>query len=163
MIKRTIITQLKTSSPIAQCRFYSSSSQQVNPPVPPFTRETAIKKVQLAEDAWNSKDPERISLAYTQDSTWRNRSEFFKGREEIVQFLKRKFSKEHDYKLKKTLWCFHENRISVKFEYEWRDDKNQWCRSYGNEQWEFDENGLMRVREASINDVPISESERKFN
>lgn len=132
------------------------------PPLPPFTRETALIKVQAAEDAWNTRNPEKVSLAYTEDSVWRNRAEFFTGRDKIREFLVRKWNKELDYRLKKELWSFTENRISVKFEYEWHDDSGQWYRSYGNEQWEFAENGLMQRREASINDLPILESERKF-
>ena len=132
------------------------------PPLPPFTLETAKDKVQAAEDAWNTRDPDRVALAYTEDSQWRNRSEFLNGREEIRAFLKRKWNKELAYRLRKELWSFMENRISVKFEYEWHDDSGQWHRSYGNEQWEFAENGLMQRREASINDLPISESDRKF-
>ena len=133
------------------------------PPLPPFTFETAVKKVRMAEDAWNTHDPERVSLAYTLDSRWRNRAEFFTGRDAIVAFLKRKWMKELDYRLIKELWAFHENRIAVRFQYEWRDDSSHWYRSYGNEQWEFDEDGLMRRREASINDVPILENDRKFH
>lgn len=129
---------------------------------PPFTRETALKKVKMAEDAWNSRDPERVSLAYTEDSDWRNRDEFFKGREAIIAFLKRKWAKELDYKLMKELWAFTDNRISVRFEYEWHDAAGQWWRSHGNEQWEFDEMGLMRRREASINDVRIEEADRRY-
>jgi nuclear transport factor 2 (NTF2) superfamily protein/pimeloyl-ACP methyl ester carboxylesterase len=125
------------------------------PPFPPFNRESALQKVQMAEDAWNSKDPERVSLAYTVDTEWRNRSEFINGREEVKAFLKRKWEKELDYKLKKELWGFRENRMAVRFEYTWHDEAGQWYRSYGNELWEFDENGLMRKRYASINDVPI--------
>lgn len=132
------------------------------PPLPPFTAETARQKVQAAEDAWNSRDPERVSLAYTEDSEWRNRSEFFSGRAAIVEFLRRKWKKELDYKLKKELWAFMENRIAVRFEYEWHDETGQWFRSYGNENWEFDERGLMRRRFASINDVPIAEGERRL-
>jgi uncharacterized protein len=132
------------------------------PPLPPFTRETAIRKARLAEDAWNSRDPERVALAYTEDSRWRNRSEFFQGRAAIVEFLKRKWEKELDYRLIKELWAFDDNRIAVRFQYEWHDAAGQWFRSYGNEQWEFDASGLMRRREASINDVPIAMSERKF-
>src|SRR5450830_85612 len=135
---------------------------ETKPPLPPFTLETAKQKVQAAEDAWNSKDPERVSLAYTVDSHWRNRSEFITGRPAIKEFLKAKWSKEHEYRLKKELWCFLENRIAVRFEYEWHDDRGQWYRSYGNENWEFAENGLMRFRFASINDVLIKESERKL-
>ena len=140
-----------------------SSNPNVRPPLPPFTRETAAQKVRLAEDGWNSRDPERVSLVYTIDSQWRNRAEFFSGRESIVQFLRRKWAKELDYRLKKELWAFTGNRISVRFEYEWHDDAGFWFRSHGNEQWEFDELGLMRRREASINDVPIKEAERKFH
>jgi len=132
------------------------------PPVPPFTRETAVQKVRLAEDAWNSRDPQKVSLAYTVDSRWRNRSEFVNGRAEIVAFLTRKWSKELDYRLIKELWAFNENRIAVRFAYEWHDDLANWYRAYGNENWEFDEGGLMLVRHASINDLPISESERKY-
>jgi nuclear transport factor 2 (NTF2) superfamily protein len=125
--------------------------------------ETAIQKVRLAEDAWNSRDPERVSLAYTEDSQWRNRAEFVSGRGEIVEFLKRKWSRELDYRLIKELWTFGENRIAVRFAYEWRDDSGHWFRSYGNENWEFDEHGLMRLRIASINDLPINERERKYH
>ncbi len=132
------------------------------PPLPPFTEETARQKVQLAEDAWNTREPERVAMAYTEDSEWRNRAEFLNGREEIIQFLRRKWSKELDYKLKKTLWAFRENRIAVRFEYEWRDDSGQWYRAHGNENWEFDENGLMRKRYASINDQPIEASDRRL-
>lgn len=135
---------------------------ETRPPLPPFTLETAKAKVQAAEDAWNSRDPERVSLAYTEDSVWRNRSEFFSGREKIKEFLTRKWNTELDYRLKKELWSFTDNRISVKFEYEYHNDSGQWFRAYGNEQWEFASNGLMQRREASINDVPILESERKF-
>jgi nuclear transport factor 2 (NTF2) superfamily protein len=129
---------------------------------PPFTEETAARKVQLAEDAWNSKDPERVCLAYSLDSEWRNRTEFLHGREEIKGFLRRKWAKELDYRLKKTLWGFRGNRVAVSFEYEWHDDAGQWYRSYGNELWEFDDDGLMRRRLASINDAPITESERRI-
>lgn len=132
------------------------------PPLPPFTRETAIKKVRLAEDAWNTRDPEKVALAYTIDSRWRNRAEFPKGRPEITQFLKRKWEKELDYRLIKELWAYTENRIAVRFAYEWHDDSGNWFRSYGNENWEFDDHGLMRLRYASINDLPIQESERKY-
>lgn len=135
---------------------------ETKPPLPPFTLETATTKVQAAEDAWNSRDPERVALAYTEDSQWRNRDEFFSGREQIKAFLKRKWAKELDYRLKKELWSFTDNRISVRFEYEWHDDAGCWYRAYGNEQWEFAENGLMRRREASINDVLIQECDRKF-
>lgn len=132
------------------------------PPLPPFTEKTAREKVQLAEDAWNSKDPERVALAYTEDSEWRNRAEFLRGREEIVPFLRRKWNRELDYKLKKTLWAFGDHRIAVRFEYEWRDDSGQWYRSHGNENWEFDANGLMAKRYASINDEPIAASDRRL-
>jgi nuclear transport factor 2 (NTF2) superfamily protein len=131
------------------------------PPLPPFTHETAINKVRLAEDAWNSRDPEKVALAYTVDSRWRNRSEFVRGRQEIVAFLRRKWTKELDYRLIKELWAFEGNRIAVRFAYEWHDSSGTWFRSYGNENWEFDENGLMRLRLASINDLPIKETERK--
>jgi uncharacterized protein len=133
------------------------------PPLPPFTRETAIQKVRAAEDGWNSRDPARVSLAYTQDSYWRNRAEFLRGREQIVEFLTRKWQKELDYRLIKELWAFADNRIAVRFAYEWHDDSNNWYRSYGNENWEFDEHGLMRFRYASINDVPIKEADRKYH
>ena len=132
------------------------------PPFPPFTLETARQKVRMAEDAWNSRDPVRVSLAYTEDSTWRNRSEFFTGRAAIVDFLRRKWSGENDYRLVKDLWAFTDNRIAVRFQYESHDTAGNWFRSYGNEQWEFDEHGLMRRREASINDVAIKEAERRF-
>jgi len=134
----------------------------MRPPLPPFDAATAAKKARLAEDAWNSRDPERVSLAYTEDSMWRNRSEFFSGRAAIVEFLTRKWEKERDYRLIKEVWAFHENRIAARFAYEYRDASGAWFRAHGNEQWEFDEAGLMRRREASINDVPISETERKF-
>jgi nuclear transport factor 2 (NTF2) superfamily protein len=133
------------------------------PPVPPFTLETATIKVRRAEDAWNTRDPERVSLAYTEDSHWRNRSEFFTGRAEIVAFLRRKWAKELDYRLIKELWAFTSNRISVRFQYEWHDEGGAWFRSHGNEQWEFDEHGLMRRREASINDVAIRAEDRRFH
>jgi len=135
----------------------------VNPPVPPFTRESAIQKVRLAEDGWNSRAPERVCLAYSPDSKWRNRSEFVTGREAIVAFLTRKWAKELDYRLIKELWAFTDNRIAVRFAYEWHDDSGNWFRSYGNENWEFDDQGLMTARHASINDLPIDESERKFH
>ena len=133
------------------------------PPLPPFTAETAAQKARMAEDAWNSRDAERVSLAYTEDSTWRNRAEFVSGRSEIVGFLKRKWARELDYRLIKEVWTWNDNRIAVRFAYEWRDDSGHWFRSYGNENWEFDEAGLMRRRVASINDLPISESERKYH
>lgn len=132
------------------------------PPLPPFTEETARKKVQAAEDAWNTRDPDRVALAYTEDSEWRNRSEFFSGRAAIREFLKRKWAKELDYRLQKSLWCFAGNRIAVRFEYEWHDAAGQWYRAYGNENWEFADNGLMQRRFASINDLAIAESDRKF-
>jgi len=132
-------------------------------PLPPFTLETALQKVQLAEDAWNSQDPERISKAYTINTEWRNRTEFINGRDEVVAFLKRKWQKELHYKLKKELWGFRENRMAVRFEYEWHDHTGQWFRSYGNELWEFDENGYMQKRFASINDMAIDEKDRKLN
>lgn len=132
------------------------------PPLPPFTEDTARQKVQLAEDGWNSRDPERVALAYTVDSEWRNRAEFLNGRVEIVAFLKRKWARELDYRLKKELWAFTGNRIAVRFEYEFHDATGQWYRAYGNENWEFNAEGLMQRRVASINDAPIAESERKF-
>lgn len=133
------------------------------PPLPPFTRETAIIKVRAAENGWNSRDAEKVSLAYTVDSRWRNRSEFPKGRAEIVAFLNRKWSRELDYRLIKELWAFHDNRIAVRFAYEWHDDGGHWYRSYGNENWEFDADGLMQYRYASINDLPIRPEDRKFH
>jgi uncharacterized protein len=139
-----------------------ATSEQPRPPLPPFDREGAIKKVRLAEDAWNSREPERVSLAYTPDSVWRNRAEFVTGREAIVQFLRRKWTRELDYRLIKELWTFGGNRIAVRFAYECHDDSGQWYRSYGNENWEFDERGLMARRYASINDLPIREADRKF-
>ncbi len=135
---------------------------ETKPPLPPFTLETARAKVQAAEDAWNSRDPQRVTRAYSVNSRWRNRAEFFTGREAIQAFLERKWARELDYRLKKELWSFTDNRISVRFEYEWHDESGAWFRSHGNEQWEFAEDGLMRVREASINDVPIAEGDRKF-
>jgi uncharacterized protein len=134
----------------------------MRPPVPPFTEETARQKVQAAEDAWNTRDPERVAGAYTEDSQWRNRDEFVSGRAEIVAFLTRKWARELDYALRKDLWAFTDNRIAVRFQYESRDVDGQWWRSYGNEQWEFTEDGYMRRREASINDVRIDESERRI-
>ena len=131
-------------------------------PLPPFTLETAMQKIQMAEDAWNSKDPVRVSMAYTIDTEWRNRAEFINGREEVKEFLKRKWETELDYKLKKELWGFRENRMAVRFEYEWHNSLGQWFRSYGNELWEFDENGLMAKRFASINDLMIEEKDRKL-
>jgi uncharacterized protein len=131
-------------------------------PIPPFNMETALQKVQAAEDAWNTRDQARVALAYTIDTEWRNRTEFINGREEVVAFLKRKWAKELDYKLKKELWGFRENRMAVRFEYEWHDDAGQWYRSYGNELWEFDPDGYMQKRFASINDLPIDEADRKL-
>jgi len=137
-------------------------SEAPRPPLPPFTRETATQKVRMAEDAWNTRDPQRVAGAYTVDSRWRNRAEFPVGREEIVQFLTRKWNKELDYRLVKELWAFEGNRIAVRFAYEWRDDAGNWFRSYGNENWEFDQQGYMAKRYASINDLPIKESDRKY-
>jgi hypothetical protein len=133
------------------------------PPFPPFGAETAAQKVRMAENAWNTRDPERVSLAYTVDSRWRNRTEFLSGRDAIQAFLLRKWNRELDYRLIKELWAFAGNRIAVRFAYEWRDDSGQWFRSYGNENWEFDEHGLMRVRIASINDLPLRPNERKYH
>ncbi len=138
-------------------------STHTPPPTPPFNAETAKLKIRLAEDAWNGQDPQRVSLAYSPDSRWRNRSEFIQGREAIVRFLQRKWSYELDYRLIKELWAYTDTRISVRFAYEWHDDAYNWFRSYGNENWEFDENGLMRQRIASINDLPITESERLYH
>src|SRR5579864_4875979 len=140
-----------------------TSLSETRPPLPPFTRETAIQKVRTAEDGWNSRNPEKVALAYTQDSVWRDRAEFLQGRPAIVAFLKRKWAKELDYRLIKELWAFGDNRIAVRFAYEWHDDSGNWFRSYGNENWEFDERGLMQRRLASINDLPISEAERKYH
>ncbi|NBO10725.1 MAG: nuclear transport factor 2 family protein [Methylophilaceae bacterium] len=140
-----------------------SAEHQPRPPFPPFTRETAMQKVRMAEDGWNNRDPEKVALAYTPDSQWRNRNEFPKGHDEIVAFLKRKWAKEHEYRLIKELWAFEGNRIAVRFAYEWHDDAGQWWRSYGNENWEFDENGLMQKRYASINDLAIQETDRLFH
>ena len=134
----------------------------VRPPVPPFTEETARAKVKAAENAWNSRDPDVVAKAYTEDSEWRNRDEFFTGREAIKEFLTRKWGKELDYKLMKELWAYSGNHISVRFEYEWHDTSGQWYRTHGNEHWEFDENGLMRRRDMSANDIPINESERRL-
>lgn len=135
---------------------------ETKPPLPPFTLETAKAKIQAAENAWNTRDPDRVALAYTEDSEWRNRSEFVNGRDEIREFLKRKWAKELDYRLRKELWCFMDNRIAVRFEYEYHDEAGNWYRAYGNENWEFAENGLMMRRFASINDLAIQESDRKF-
>jgi uncharacterized protein len=135
---------------------------ETKPPLPPFTLETAKDKVQAAENAWNTRDPKRVALAYTEDSEWRNRSEFITGRASITEFLTRKWQQELDYRLRKELWCFMENRIAVRFEYEYHNEAGEWYRAYGNENWEFAENGLMMKRFASINDVAISEADRKF-
>jgi uncharacterized protein len=132
------------------------------PPLPPFTEATAVQKVRMAEDAWNTRDPERVAGAYTEDSHWRNRAEFFQGRAEIVAFLRRKWARELEYRLIKELWAFHGNHIAVRFQYEFHDDSGNWFRAHGNEQWEFDDAGLMRRREASINDVPIAAADRRF-
>ena len=134
----------------------------MRPPLPPFDTETAAQKVQMAEDAWNTRNPDKCVLAYTEDTEWRNRSEFLSGRDEVRDFLVRKWAKELDYRLKKTLWAFTDNKIAVRFEYEWHDDSGQWYRSYGNENWEFSPEGLMAKRFASINDLPITEIERRL-
>jgi nuclear transport factor 2 (NTF2) superfamily protein len=139
-----------------------TTQTETRPPLPPFDRDGAIEKIRLAEDAWNSREPQRVSLAYSADSVWRNRAEFLQGRAAIVEFLERKWARELDYRLIKELWAYLDNRIAVRFAYEWRDDTGNWHRSYGNENWEFDEHGLMRHRVASINDLPIAEDERKF-
>ena len=136
--------------------------EETRPPLPPFTRETALRKVRAAEDAWNTRDPARVAMAYTEDSRWRNRAEFPVGRAQIRAFLERKWAKELEYRLVKELWAFEGSRIAVRFAYEWHDDSGTWFRSYGNENWEFDGRGLMRLRFASINDLPIGASERKF-
>jgi nuclear transport factor 2 (NTF2) superfamily protein len=152
-----VVQTLTTSEPRPM-----STLEDPRPPFPPFNAETAALKVRLAEDAWNTRDPERVSLAYTHASVWRNRSEFLTGREAIAAFLRRKWNRELEYRLIKELWAFHGDRIAVRFAYEWRDDSGNWFRSYGNENWEFDEHGFMRRRIASINDLPISEPERKY-
>ena len=139
------------------------ANEDARPPVPPFTRETATKKVRTAEDGWNTRDAERVALAYTTDSTWRNRAEFVFGRDAIVEFLRRKWARELDYRLIKELWAFDGDRIAVRFAYEWHDDSGSWFRAYGNENWEFDELGLMRRRIASINDLPIADADRKYH
>lgn len=139
-----------------------STTPETRPPLPPFTRETAIQKVRLAEDGWNTRDAARVALAYTADTRWRNRSEFVNSRDDARAFLERKWRKELDYRLIKELWAFTENRIAVRYAYEWRDDSGNWFRSYGNENWDFSADGLMAVRHASINDLPIQEAERKF-
>jgi uncharacterized protein len=140
-----------------------SDAAEVRPSLPPFTRETAIQKVRAAEDGWNTRDPQRVALAYTPQSVWRNRAEFVTGRAAIVEFLSRKWARELDYRLIKELWAFTDNRIAVRFAYEWRDDSGNWFRSYGNENWEFDEQGLMARRFACINDLPIEEKARLFH
>jgi uncharacterized protein len=140
-----------------------NTTEAERPPLPPFTHETAAQKVRMAEDGWNGRNPEKVALAYTIDSQWRNRAEFPVGREQIIEFLTRKWAKEHEYRLIKELWAYEGNRIAVRFAYEWHNDNNEWFRSYGNENWEFDQNGLMQRRYASINDLPITESERKFH
>ena len=139
-----------------------SANPNVRPPLPPFTRETAIQKIRLAEDGWNGRDASKVALAYSVDTKWRNRAEFVKNREEAQAFLERKWAKELDYRLIKELWAFTDNRIAVRYAYEWHDDAGNWFRSYGNENWEFGEDGLMKVRHASINDLPIKEADRKF-
>lgn len=139
------------------------SKTELRPPLPPFTRETAIQKVRLAEDGWNGRNAEKVSMAYSEDTQWRNRSTFVNGRKEAAGFLSEKWAKEHEYRLIKELWAFSENRIAVRYAYEWRDDSGNWFRSYGNENWEFGEDGLMQNRFASINDLPIAESDRKFH
>ncbi len=139
-----------------------TANLEIRPPVPPFTRETALQKVRMAEDGWNTRDPQRVSLVYTQDSQWRNRAEFPRGRAEIVEFLTKKWANEQQYRLIKELWAFEGNRIAVRFAYEWCDAEGNWFRSYGNENWQFDANGLMELRYASINDLAIKETERKF-
>ena len=141
----------------------STTADQLRPPLPPFSAETAVLKVRAAEDAWNSRDPERVALAYTPDSRWRNRSDFLRGRGEIVDFLREKWSRELDYRLIKEMWAFSGDRISVRFAYEWHDALGCWYRSYGNEQWQFSPDGLMDRREASVNDVPIDPSDRLFH
>ena len=138
-------------------------STETRPPIPPFTFESAQMKVRLAEDAWNTRNPEKVALAYTRDSKWRNRAEFVNGRQEIIAFLKRKWARELDYRLIKEIWAYGSNRIAVRFSYEWHDDSGNWFRSYGNENWEFDEGGLMRMRYASINDLLIEDSDRKYH
>ena len=139
------------------------SSDLARPPFPPYTRDSAVQKVRMAEDGWNSRDPEKVALAYTPDSVWRNRAEFLHGREAIVAFLRRKWSRELDYRLIKELWAFDGNRIAVRFAYEWHDDSGNWFRSCGNENWEFNQQGLMQRRLASINDLPIGEADRKYH
>jgi uncharacterized protein len=140
-----------------------TTNNESRPPFPPFTHETATQKVRMAEDGWNNRDPEKVALAYTVDSQWRNRAEFPVGREQIIAFLTQKWAKEHEYRLIKELWAYAGNHIAVRFAYEWHNDAGEWLRSYGNENWEFNEHGLMQKRYASINDLPILETERKFH
>ena len=140
-----------------------NTTEAARPPLPPFTHEAAVQKVRMAEDGWNGRNPEKVALAYTIDSQWRNRTEFPIGREQIIAFLTQKWAKEHEYRLIKELWAYEGNRIAVRFAYEWHNDNDEWFRSYGNENWEFDQNGLMQRRYACINDLPIKESERKFH
>ena len=140
-----------------------NTTETARPPLPPFTRETAVQKVRMAEDGWNGRNPEKVALAYTIDSQWRNRAEFPVGREQIIAFLSKKWAKEHEYRLIKELWAYEGNRIAVRFAYEWHNDNDEWFRSYGNENWEFDQNGLMQRRYACINDLPIKESDRQFH
>jgi nuclear transport factor 2 (NTF2) superfamily protein len=155
---------LRRSEAIPLCRLFVVRSRNMDrPPLPPFSAESATQKARMAEDAWNTREPARVALAYTIDSRWRNRAEFIQGRGEIEAFLARKWNRELDYRLIKEVWAFRENRIAVRFAYEWHDDSGSWFRSYGNENWEFDEHGLMRLRIASINDLPIKESERKYH
>lgn len=161
--ERLMNMKAKTSKSATDATVSADAIANPRPPFPPFNAQSATQKVRMAEDAWNTRDPERVSLAYTQDSVWRNRSEFLSGREAIVQFLTRKWSKELDYRLIKELWAFHGNRIAVRFAYEWHDGSGHWFRSYGNENWEFNELGFMRHRIASINDLQINQSERKFH
>jgi len=140
-----------------------AQASTARPPLPPFTREAAIQKVRLAEDGWNTRDPQKVALAYSIDSNWRNRAEFVRGREQVIAFLTRKWARELDYRLIKEMWAFTDERIAVRFAYEWHDDSGNWFRSYGNENWEFNADGLMRVRHASINDLPITPAERKYH
>jgi nuclear transport factor 2 (NTF2) superfamily protein len=162
MVSVTQTLSLATSRGRIDCRHKPKPEMNPRPPLPPFTEETALQKVQAAEDAWNSRDPERVSLAYTEDTQWRNRTEFLSGRAEVVEFLRRKWARELDYRLKKELWGFRGNRMAVRFEYEYHDAAGQWFRAYGNELWEFHELGYMKFRYASINDQLIAESDRKF-
>jgi uncharacterized protein len=163
--RRSTIQPEQDSKPASRKKSTMSTETNIiqRPPLPPFTRETAIEKVRLAENGWNSRDPQKVALAYTVDSWWRNRAEFMQGRAAIIDFLTRKWRKELDYRLIKELWAFEGSRIAVRFAYESHDDSGNWFRSYGNENWEFDQNGLMHHRHASINDLPIKESERKFH